>query len=85
MPRPLRAGLFSLFCFCCALLGRERSRDCLYDEKERRRYVRVSVKEPVFPFKKFQNVDVLRGPEMKSTGEVMGIDNKFEIFFNEII
>ena len=40
-----------------------------------------SVKEPVFPFKKFQNVDVLRGPEMKSTGEVMGIDNKFETAF----
>ena len=36
-----------------------------------------SVKEPVFPFKKFQNVDVLRGPEMKSTGEVMGIDENF--------
>ena len=36
-----------------------------------------SVKEPVFPFKKFQNVDVLRGPEMRSTGEVMGIDKDF--------
>ena len=36
-----------------------------------------SVKEPVFPFKKFQNVDVLRGPEMKSTGEVMGLDENF--------
>tara|TARA_B100001123_G_scaffold450757_1_gene623481 strand:- start:901 stop:4155 length:3255 start_codon:yes stop_codon:yes gene_type:complete len=36
-----------------------------------------SVKEPVFPFKKFQNVDILRGPEMKSTGEVMGIDKDF--------
>ena len=40
-----------------------------------------SVKEPVFPFKKFQNVDVLRGPEMKSTGEVMGIDKNFYIAF----
>jgi carbamoyl-phosphate synthase large subunit len=40
-----------------------------------------SVKEPVFPFKKFQNVDVLRGPEMKSTGEVMGIDNDFYTAF----
>tara|TARA_B100001123_G_C15332082_1_gene1031537 strand:- start:241 stop:3492 length:3252 start_codon:yes stop_codon:yes gene_type:complete len=40
-----------------------------------------SVKEPVFPFKKFQNVDVLRGPEMKSTGEVMGIDKNFHIAF----
>ncbi len=40
-----------------------------------------SVKEPVFPFKKFQNVDVIRGPEMKSTGEVMGIDSNFEIAY----
>ena len=40
-----------------------------------------SVKEPVFPFKKFQNVDVLRGPEMKSTGEVMGIDKDFHTAF----
>jgi len=36
-----------------------------------------SVKEAVFPFVKFQDVDVLLGPEMKSTGEVMGIDSDF--------
>ncbi len=35
---------------------------------------RSAVKAPVFPFHKFTNVDVLLGPEMKSTGEVMGID-----------
>ena len=35
----------------------------------------VSVKEAVFPFSKFAGVDVLLGPEMKSTGEVMGIDS----------
>ena len=40
-----------------------------------------SVKEPVFPFKKFQNIDVLLGPEMKSTGEVMGIDKDFDTAF----
>ncbi len=34
----------------------------------------TAVKAPVFPFNRFQNVDVLLGPEMKSTGEVMGID-----------
>ena len=34
----------------------------------------VAVKEAVFPFTKFPGVDVLLGPEMKSTGEVMGID-----------
>ncbi|MGE5663324.1 MAG: carbamoyl-phosphate synthase large subunit, partial [Deltaproteobacteria bacterium] len=37
----------------------------------------VSVKEAVFPFIKFPGVDTLLGPEMKSTGEVMGIDTKF--------
>ena len=37
----------------------------------------VAVKEAVFPFLKFSNVDVLLGPEMKSTGEVMGIDSTF--------
>jgi carbamoyl-phosphate synthase large subunit len=37
----------------------------------------ISVKESVFPFIKFSNVDVLLGPEMKSTGEVMGIDVSF--------
>tara|TARA_Y100000590_G_C15745731_1_gene1021913 strand:+ start:3591 stop:6845 length:3255 start_codon:yes stop_codon:yes gene_type:complete len=40
-----------------------------------------SVKVPVFPFKKFQNIDVLLGPEMKSTGEVMGIDKDFNSAF----
>jgi carbamoyl-phosphate synthase large subunit len=39
--------------------------------------VHLSVKEAVFPFNKFPGVDVLLGPEMKSTGEVMGIDSDF--------
>jgi carbamoyl-phosphate synthase large subunit len=37
----------------------------------------ISVKESVFPFVKFPGVDTLLGPEMKSTGEVMGIDFDF--------
>ncbi len=37
----------------------------------------IAVKESVFPFTKFGNVDVLLGPEMRSTGEVMGIDRDF--------
>jgi carbamoyl-phosphate synthase large subunit len=41
----------------------------------------VSVKEAVFPFNKFPGVDTLLGPEMKSTGEVMGIDDYFGIAF----
>ncbi len=40
-----------------------------------------SVKAPVFPFNKFQGVDTLLGPEMKSTGEVMGIDAEFGAAF----
>ena len=41
----------------------------------------ISVKEAVFPFARFPNVDTLLGPEMKSTGEVMGIDASFPIAF----
>ncbi|MFA4993061.1 MAG: carbamoyl-phosphate synthase large subunit, partial [Candidatus Omnitrophota bacterium] len=37
----------------------------------------VAVKESVFPFNRFPGVDVMLGPEMKSTGEVMGIDADF--------
>ncbi|MBM5786399.1 MAG: carbamoyl-phosphate synthase large subunit [Pelagibacterales bacterium] len=40
-----------------------------------------SVKEAVFPFNKFPGVDTLLGPEMKSTGEVMGIDKTFGLAF----
>jgi carbamoyl-phosphate synthase large subunit len=41
----------------------------------------VSVKEAVFPFNRFPDVDILLGPEMKSTGEVMGIDQSFGLAF----
>lgn len=41
----------------------------------------ISVKESVFPFNRFPGVDVMLGPEMKSTGEVMGIDNDFGCAF----
>ncbi|HWB53074.1 MAG TPA: carbamoyl-phosphate synthase large subunit, partial [Tepidisphaeraceae bacterium] len=41
----------------------------------------VSVKEVVFPFSKFPGVDVILGPEMHSTGEVMGIDSNFPLAF----
>jgi len=41
----------------------------------------VAVKEAVFPFNRFPNVDVILGPEMKSTGEVMGLDSSFERAF----
>jgi carbamoyl-phosphate synthase large subunit len=42
---------------------------------------RVSIKESVFPFRKFIGVDIVLGPEMKSTGEVMGISDRFSLAF----
>jgi carbamoyl-phosphate synthase large subunit len=44
---------------------------------EEREMAHIAVKEAVFPFVKFPGVDVVLGPEMKSTGEVMGIDRDF--------
>jgi carbamoyl-phosphate synthase large subunit len=41
----------------------------------------ISVKEAVFPFLRFPGVDTLLGPEMKSTGEVMGLDRTFGLAF----
>ena len=41
----------------------------------------VGVKEAVFPFARFPGVDTVLGPEMRSTGEVMGLDRSFEIAF----
>ncbi|HXI57306.1 MAG TPA: carbamoyl-phosphate synthase large subunit, partial [Polyangia bacterium] len=43
----------------------------------------VAVKEAVFPFAKFAGVDTILGPEMRSTGEVMGIDRSFAAAFGK--
>jgi carbamoyl-phosphate synthase large subunit len=40
-----------------------------------------AVKEAVFPFARFSGVDPILGPEMKSTGEVMGMDERFEVAY----
>ncbi|MFL5242509.1 MAG: carbamoyl-phosphate synthase large subunit [Gemmataceae bacterium] len=50
----------------------------LFEEITPRHY---SVKESVFPFNKFPGVDIILGPEMRSTGEVMGIDDSFPMAF----
>jgi len=50
----------------------------LFEEVVPRHY---SVKESVFPFNKFAGVDIILGPEMRSTGEVMGIDDSFPLAF----
>jgi carbamoyl-phosphate synthase large subunit len=44
---------------------------------EERELEHIAVKESVFPFIKFPGVDIVLGPEMKSTGEVMGLDRDF--------
>ncbi|MCA1300649.1 carbamoyl-phosphate synthase large subunit [Stappia indica] len=41
----------------------------------------VAVKEAVFPFARFPGVDTILGPEMRSTGEVMGLNGSFEVAF----
>ncbi|MBI4827502.1 MAG: ATP-grasp domain-containing protein, partial [Nitrospinae bacterium] len=43
----------------------------------------IAVKESVFPFAKFRGVDTILGPEMKSTGEVMGLDISFPRAFEK--
>jgi carbamoyl-phosphate synthase large subunit len=52
-------------------------------EAELRASNHVAVKESVFPFHRFDGVDVILGPEMKSTGEVMGLDRKFTTAFTK--
>jgi carbamoyl-phosphate synthase large subunit len=48
---------------------------------KKRKLGHVGVKESVFPFARFPGVDLILGPEMKSTGEVMGLDMSFDIAF----
>ena len=60
------------------MLGMKLAELGLTEEAEVRHW---AVKEAVFPFDRFENVDTLLGPEMKSTGEVMGIDNDLGLAF----
>ncbi len=53
-------------------------KDLNYEDKK---LEHIAVKEAVFPFKRFPGVDTILGPEMRSTGEVMGIDKEFGIAF----
>jgi len=48
-----------------------------FDLSDQSRAGHIAVKEAVFPFTRFPGVDILLGPEMKSTGEVMGLDHSF--------
>lgn len=59
------------------MIGKPLSEFKLKDKK----FDYFSVKEVVFPFARFNNADIILGPEMKSTGEVMGIDKTFPLAF----
>lgn len=61
-----------------AMLGRK-LKELKFTEEIIPKY--VSVKESVFPFNRFPGVDIILGPEMKSTGEVMGIDKDFGLAY----
>jgi carbamoyl-phosphate synthase large subunit len=50
---------------------------------QEKRINHIAVKEAVFPFDRFYGVDTILGPEMKSTGEVMGIDDDFGLAFGK--
>jgi carbamoyl-phosphate synthase large subunit len=50
---------------------------------QEKRIKHIAVKEAVFPFDRFHGVDTILGPEMKSTGEVMGIDEDFGLAFGK--
>ena len=60
------------------MVGKKLSELGLTEEVEVTHY---AVKEAVFPFDRFTNVDTLLGPEMKSTGEVMGLDKSLGLAF----
>ena len=60
------------------MVGKKLSELGLTEEKH---VEHICVKESVLPFSRFSGVDIILGPEMKSTGEVMGIDRSFGIAF----
>ncbi|MGD0884753.1 MAG: carbamoyl-phosphate synthase large subunit [Thermodesulfovibrionales bacterium] len=60
------------------LAGKQLKEFNLASEREMRH---IAVKEAVFPFDRFHGVDTILGPEMKSTGEVMGIDENFGLAY----
>lgn len=60
------------------MVGKSLSEQNLFHEVTPKHF---SVKESVFPFAKFPNVDIILGPEMRSTGEVMGIAPDFPMAF----
>jgi len=60
------------------MVGKSLDDQGLFNEVVPKHY---SVKESVFPFNRFPGIDIILGPEMRSTGEVMGIDDTFAMAF----
>ena len=58
-----------------------RGKTCRASDCGRRNLDHIGVKELVFPFARFPGVDTVLGPEMRSTGEVMGLDRSFPVAF----
>jgi carbamoyl-phosphate synthase large subunit len=65
--------------YAARVMAGEKLRDIGFLETPAPRH--TSVKESVFPFRKFVGVDIALGPEMRSTGEVMGISTRFPIAY----
>lgn len=66
------------------IMSGETLKDAISNYGERRTaedFKHIAVKEAVFPFSKFPGVDTLLGPEMRSTGEVIGLDNDFAMAY----
>ena len=63
------------------MLGKKKVNEAEYEARVLKGH--YAVKSPVFPFLKFKNVDTILGPEMKSTGEVMGLDRDWEIAYGK--
>ena len=61
------------------IAGESLSKKLIEFKPEKLKY--FAIKEAVFAFNKFPNTDVILGPEMKSTGEVMGIDENFDMAY----
>ena len=65
------------------MVGERLSAFDLPSESEQKARKHIAVKEAVFPFARFPGVDVILGPEMKSTGETMGLDYDFAISYGK--
>src|SRR6201999_2133178 len=74
VPFVAKATGFAIAKIAARVMAGEHLKDFQLDASKRHHF---AVKEAVFPFARFPGVDIILGPEMKSTGEVMGLDSTF--------